>query len=1855
MQKLSISMRLIAFFLLTGILINSCKNKSDQKITRASNEFTSYIQGFTSGVISNSDPIVIELAEEQKVEPGEKITEKIFDFKPEIKGNAVWKTKNIIEFQPDKKLPNGQIFEAHFYLSKLMDVPEKLKTFDFGFQTKTQAMDVQLLGMQPYDIKNLQWNKLEGVLTTADFAEETDIEKCVSAVQKTQEKNIRWVEHNYRQKTHRFVVDSIYRGEEKGSVIVQWNAKPIGGKDKDEQVIDIPSINNFDVMNVVVQNEPDQVVEVFFSDPVNPKQNLKGLIRFKDKTPLRYQINGNSVKIYPKNRIKKPTTLIISRNIRNSMGHKMKDEYVHKIVFRSLKPGIQTVSKGNILPNSNGLIFPFKAVNLKAVHVKIIKIFENNIHQFFQVNRYDGSRELARVGRVVYKKEVPLTSNQPIDYGTWNTFALDLSDLIQIEPGAIYRLEMSFDKNQSLYPCEKDSADNTMDNNAIDEDEKKYEGPTNDNEYYYYDDEYYYDDYDYHQRENPCSNSYYYGDRHKIRQNILASNFGIITKEDDNHKLNVFITDLVTTQNLPGVQVKIYDYQNQLIGESSTNAEGRAILALERKPFLLVAEKEGQYGYLRLDDGNSLSLSMFNVGGKKVQKGIKGYLFAERGVWRPGDSIYLNFILEDKQQQLPAHHPVVLEVYNPQNQLFLRKSNSRPVENFYDLRFATPAEAPTGNWTARVKVGGTQFTKILKIESIKPNRLKIILDFPDKILHSKDHSVKLQSKWLHGSPAAGLKAVVEMKLRAGSTHFKNYKDFVFDDASKDYYGETKTIFEGKLDENGEASIPLNIKADKAPGMLQANFKTRVFEKGGDFSIDRYSIMYSPYESYVGVKIPKGKGWNNALYSDEINLIPIVTIDEYGKPVDRKKLKIEVYEIKWRWWWQRDNTENLGYYLSSKSSNKILTDYIDTRNGQAIYKLKFPHDTWGRKFIKITDPVSGHSTGQIFYTDYKGWWDNPGNQAPGGAEMLTFNTAKKTYKVGEEVKINLPVSSQGKALISIENGSRVIDAFWTDVSKDKNQVQFSTTAEMAPNVYIHITYIQPHSQSENDRPIRLYGVQGITVENPDTHLTPVINMPDELRPEKEVRIRVSEKDGKPMTYSLFVVDEGLLDLTRFKTPNPWKHFYAREALGVKTYDMYNYVLGAFSGEIAGLLAIGGDEDLQTGGNKKANRFKPVVKFLGTFQLKKGQNRTHRFIMPNYIGSVRTMVVAGNSQGSYGKAEKTTPVKKPLMVLATMPRVLGPQEQLKLPVTVFAMDKKIKDVKIKILTNDLLQIKGNNTQNLHFDKEGEQMAYFDMEVARKTGTATVNVEVSGGGEKARYRMEIPVRIANPELTRIQKAVLSGQKSMDMNYTPVGITGTNKAVLEVSTIPPVNLEQRLEYLVQYPHGCIEQTTSSVFPQLYLDDLMQLSNTRKAEIQDNITAGLQRLKRFQLNNGGFTYWPGEGGHADDWGTNYAGHFIVEAQYKGYQLPVGMLKDWIAYQRNRANDWNPGNSSSYRSRSHQLLQAYRLYTLALAGKPALGAMNRLREINNLYPAAQWRLIAAYYLAGKKNIAREMMKNLTTGVDNYTELGYTYGNSDRDRAMILETLVLLKDYNQAKDLLDVVASRLSSNKWMSTQTTAFSLLAVSKFVAKQGNEPMQFQLQAPGIRQNYKTDKPVIQISLTFAPKGTSQVHLESNTGKTLFARLINSGIPLESDNLAFSQNLIMEVNYYDIDGHPIDESRIKQGTDFVIEVRLKHPGILDTYQNMALTQIFPSGWEITNARMDNIRRWSSDKFTYQDIRDDRIMTYFDLNKGGHKTFRIMANAAYVGDYYLPSIKAEAMYDNNIINITNGKWVKVVK
>jgi uncharacterized protein YfaS (alpha-2-macroglobulin family) len=433
-----------------------------------------------------------------------------------------------------------------------------------------------------------------------------------------------------------------------------------------------------------------------------------------------------------------------------------------------------------------------------------------------------------------------------------------------------------------------------------------------------------------------------------------------------------------------------------------------------------------------------------------------------------------------------------------------------------------------------------------------------------------------------------------------------------------------------------------------------------------------------------------------------------------------------------------------------------------------------------------------------------------------------------------------------------------------------------------------------------------------------------------------------------------------------------------------------------------------------------------------------------------------------------------------------------------------------------------------------------------------------------------------------------------------------------------------------------------------LYVNQLLDLTKEKQAVADKNVQATIDQLKQFQTTNGGFGYWQGDD-EASNWGTTYAGHFILEAQKRGFALPPAMLDKWKNYQRKVAKTW-VGSADFYNT---DLDQAYRLYTLALADAPEWGSMNRLKERPKLSTAAKWRLAAAYAVAGKPEVAKKLVQKANPIVKPYMELGYTYGSDVRDRAMILETMVLMGQKTEGLNTLKFIAGELSSDKWFSTQTVAYALLAVAKYVGEETQKQFTFTYTLGGKAVTSGTDKPLFQTE--FNPEKVRKATVKNTSKGVLFARVILKGQPSTDDKTDSESNLKLTIAYKDLFGKTIDPTQLKQGTDFLAEVTVTNPGTMGNYLEMALSQVFPSGWEIHNARMNNLQTYSNTSIPeFQDIRDDRVYTYFDLSSGNTSIYRIQLNAAYQGRFYLPTLYCEAMYNNSISARQAGKWVSVV-
>ena len=1859
--KCSSSATGLFFLLLMIVSFSSCTRTQKDIIPSA--EYAPYVNAYTGGVISQNSTIRIELTHEQPmVDLNNELKENPFSFSPSLKGKAYWVSNNTIEFVPEEgTLKPGSLYECTFQLGKFVEVDKKLKEFNFSFRVQERNFT---LSIEPLPITDAQPDEIniKGEICFSDIVKKEEVEKILTVKDGNNKSYPVEIIPTDNLTRYQFCINQVPRDTEDYQLTITANGSPARIDQTQSEEVLIPAKDSFRFLSATRIDEPENGIEVVFSTPLSDTQDLKGLIEIPELSSSVFQIKENRVFIYFEANQLSKLTLNIHEGVKSSQGKTLGTS--HSISFSeiNLKPQVEMLTTAAILPDSKSLIIPFRAVNLYAVDLSVIRIFENNVLMFMQTNSLASANELRRSGRLVYKKTLWLGKDTSKDIHNWENYSIDLAGLIRQEPGAIYRVILSFRQEYSAYPCGgvdnqdiKFADNNTPDGlmkvsgSALSEaDEAVWDTPE---AYYYYNggtmD---WSVYRWKERDNPCHPSYYMNSDRAAACNIFASNLGMIVKRNSLNKLWIAVSNILDTNPVGKAQVTVYNFQLQPIGKGETNGEGFVEISSKGTPFIVVAEAEKQKAYVRVVDGEEQSVSRFDVGGKEIQKGLKGFIYGERGVWRPGDTLHISFILEDREKRIPDKHPVALEIYNPKGQFYTKMISTQGMNGFYTFDVPTQAGDPTGLWNAYIKVGGTTFHKGLRIETIKPNRLKINLTLP-KILQSTDKNVTvpLASAWLTGATASKLKAKVEMSLSKVNTQFKNYGQYIFNDPATDFTTIKTDVFDGILNAEGKAGVTLKVPAaTNAPGMLNATFTTRVFEPGGDASIYTQSIPFSPFVSYVGINLnqPKGK----YIETDKDHVFDIVTVNSQGQPVNRSNLEYKIYRISWSWWWENSD-ESFGTYINNSSITPVASGKLQTSGGKTTFKFRVDYPSWGRYLVYVKDKDSGHATGGTIYVDWPESRGRSNKTDPSGIKMLTFSLDKDSYEIGETATAIIPAAAGGRALVSIENGSSVLHREWIEVTNEGDtKYTFEITPEMAPNVYLHISLLQPHAQTINDLPIRMYGIAPVFVTNRQTVLQPQIQMPEVLRPETDFNVTVSEKSGKPMTYTLAIVDDGLLDLTNFKTPDPWNEFYSREALGIRTWDMYDNVLGASARAYSSLFSVGGDATLKPA-DAKANRFKPVVKFIGPFYLEKGRQQTHTLKLPMYVGSVRAMVVAGQD-GAYGNAEKTAFVRTPLMLLSTLPRVLSIQEEITVPVNVFAMEKQVKNVTVSLqASGGGVQIEGSHQQSLTFNRPGDQLVFFTLKTGNKTGKATIKLTASGGGQQTKETIEIEVRNPNPIVTLRSSEWIETGQNKELSYQLGSLSANNQIKLEVSRIPSVDISRRFDFLYNYQHHCTEQLTSKALPLLFIAQFKTIDTREAEKIKANVQEAIRQIYARQLPNGGFVYWPGNA-VADEWISSYTGMFLTLAQEKGYAVHANVLNKWKRFQRAAAQNWRmPQEANNWQQWQSELQQAFRLYTLALAGAPEYGAMNRMKEQPGLSIQAKWRLAAAYALTGKMKPAEELVYNAETTVIPYSSMNQIYGSSDRDEAMILETLLLMNRERDALQQAKVVSKNLSQENWFSTQSTAFALMAMGRLAEKLSGS-LDFTWTWNGKQQPaVKSAKAVFEKEISTSPKsGTVAV---KNQGKGALSVDLITRTQLLNDTLpAISDNLRMDIRYASMDGKPMSVNDIRQGTDFTAIASISNTSGTTDYTNLALTHIIPSGWEVYNERMtvpeaepqettDSSGNVSG-QYTYQDIRDDRVLTYFNLRRGETKIFTIRLQATYAGNFILPAVQCEAMYDVNV-------------
>jgi uncharacterized protein YfaS (alpha-2-macroglobulin family) len=1808
---------LCAFAALSMLALFSC-GETQKDATHWTPNLGQHIVQYTAGVISAEENITVQFSGDigLNMVPGTPAATPLFDIDPAVKGQVVWTAENALAFIPDERLASGKEYKVRFALGELVDVPKDLRTFTFNFTTIEQRFELDGYALKGHSDRDLRWNRLEGTVLSNDLSSIDEVAKRVTFTGVAPER-VQWSSPGDRH-IWTFSVDSIERTAQRSALSLALDGVSFSE-------LAVPPLNDFSLLSAQVGQLPNQKITLTFSSPILKSQRLLGLFQLDNEDMTDVRIDGSRVECYPNETMTGTTTLRVSEGLKNVLGEPLMASIVKSFTFTVNKPAIEFLGEGNVVPTSGSAQVPFRAKGLTAVDVRVFQVFERNTHQFFQDNALSGDSRLRRVARPVAERRIELGSAAT---HRWENYAIDLEELVARAPGAIYRLEIGFRPAYSSYPCEGEMPDEYR---AWAYDADVFSG---------YQSSRYPNGYRYQERDNPCHISYY-GSRRSIEKNVLVSDVGLIVKGGKTG-WRAYTTHISEGDVLPGATVELMNYQGQVVAEGTTDGNGSLSLTAQGgTPFLAVATWNGQKAYIKLENAASLSLSSFDVQGVDVAEGIQCMLYAERGVWRPGDTLFLDAILDDRYNPLPPSHPMVFTVQDAKGREVVRRILERGVKTIHPLQFKTDADAPTGMWMAKLEIGSASFVKSLPIETIQPNRLDISVEPKQDIIDGSQSKLdlKVSGEWLTGASAAGLKYELKGTLRKDTKSLKEqHPDFHFFDVTKSVGSLAQRSVGGTLGEKGAADVVWQAGSlANNPGPLELVTRARIYEPGGRFSVTAQRFPLAPFSAYVGFKMPETNPYGY-WETQEDQQVEVIRIGQDGtfKP---GKVKVEVFRLDWTWWWRQG--ANRVSRLNSATKEKITVKQLNLKDGRGSFSLNLKDEEWGRIYIRVSDESGRHVSSRVVNFDWSyGRRAGRGSGAAESSEVVEVVLDKAEYKVGDVAVVEVPSSPGGKLILSAENGSVQLQDWVVETTERATRLEIELTSEMAPHCYLHAMVIQPHGNSGNDRPIRMYGIVPVEVVDPEMRLEPELILPDEVEPNSTLEVTVSEANGQNMEYTLAVVDEGLLSLTRFVTPDPWSHFTRRSALGVRTWDMFSWVLEAFAGKIAKVLSVGGDGTAASDTAEDADRFRPVVRHIGPFKLKPGSTAKHNVDIKNYLGEVRVMVVSAARSGATGHAEGRVKVKQDLMVQLTLPRLAAPGERIDVPVTVFALEEGMDNVKLTIADSEGFEWK-KESQRVSFSSAGQQTVFFPGTIQEGAERVRIKVVATARDRRAEDELAIAVRNPMPRVRRTQSKVV--QDTLSMAVIPFGIPESRTCKVSLSKLPDIQLNDRLGTLLSYPHGCSEQVTSKGFAQLNIGNWVKLSAEEKVQTRANILQAIQTLSKRQQASGGFVYWPGNT-RVNSWVTTYVGHFLIQAKEAGHALPQGMLERYIQYERKQARNWSYDENARWK----MFGQGYRLYVLAMSGQQEVGAMTRLRNLSVLSGQSAMLLAAAYAELGESQLANQMLDSTMPKFEN--NYGWwSFSSRFRNRAMWVETLHKV-GRDQAASAQAMQLAEGMGKGWKSTQDIAYGLSVLTEVFGPTDSGPLVAQVNMGKAETAVATSDRIFNVDA--GPLEQAEIlRMEHDMEGPVYVSVTQTAIEKFGEESAQSDGLAVSVRYMDSQGDPVEIADVPAGAVMYVEVTADRVDDFSTRERMALTYFIPAGWELSNARL--LGGETTNKVSYQDIRDDRVSSYFKLGPKESMTLNFEVVATYPGRYYAPPVYAEAMYNGAIQASTKGQWVTV--
>lgn len=1348
---------------------------------------------------------------------------------------------------------------------------------------------------------------------------------------------------------------------------------------------------------------------------------------------------------------------------------------------------------------------------------------------------------------------------------------------------------------------------------------------------------------------------------------IVTSDLGIVFKASENDLL-AFVCSIESLEPVAGATVTVLSSNNQEISVTVTDSTGIARFEGLRStlskfsPFMVVVDSGSDFSFLPLDL-TEIDLVDFDVTGRSVlQQGYEAFVYMDRDLFRPGDTAHVAGIVRGPDLSVPQSFPAQLVVYDPGGGVFREIPVMIDEAGSFEISLDIQQHAMTGGYLAALLVAGKEIGRCeFMVEDFVPERIKVNVKLDsDSYLRGTSARVEVSAESLLGSKLSGRDLELAVLLRSVAFSPSGFASYRFTDSSREYTQPGETIVSGTLSEAGNFVRTHRFASDiTPPSAIEAVFRATVTEVGGRSSQGSATAVYHPYERYVGVRL------DHSGYAELGKPIAIdsVVVGADGVAVGGAEVKVEVYTVQW------STTYSLGEdgryrYDIVRHEDKVFEQLVRT-DDSAKAELLYTPSTYGSHKVVVLDASAsnGHRAAIEFYVTggFGSMWSgtNP--------DEVTLEPDSVVYRPGSIATVRITSPFAGKGLITVER-ERVFRHFVVDVPEGLSEISIPVTSEYVPNVYITAQIIRSPKGLDKLAAVRAFGTTSISVETGRDELDVKISAPDTIKPSSsvDVQIQVVGKDGAAISgqavVTLAAVDEGICQITGYDVPSPLDFFYGRKQLSVKSYDLYRMLLSE-PRPVTSPSSVGGDmyESVAYGRERyhnpvNAKRVEPVSLWSGLVKTDSQGRATITLDIPEFSGTLRLMAVAASGR-AFGGSSKLAMVQDDIVVTTTLPRFASTGDSFDVPVSVRNETGKAGSFTVELSASGSIQLAVQGTRKVQLDDGEEALLIFRANALSTPGTASIKTTVSGNGAKSSTATQFAVQPATPYTTTVTTGTVTASEPVTLQSAAKFVDGTASYSITIGALPTAQLGTALQYLVRYPYGCLEQTTSSCFPLLYYKELAAQTDDRLSltDVSAFVERGIDKIESMQLQDGSFAYWPGSFSRSL-WSSIYASHFLVEARAAGYLVSERVYTQMLRYLETVANR-KTANADETQCR------IYAIYVLSLAGQPSLGNLAYLKRAGTegLPAFSRAQLAAALALAGDKEGARTVAPDKLDAVPSVTQTGSTFRSPSRDDAVMLHALVTADPTNPAVYALSkrLIESIDLDGTWGATQSTAFALLALGKAAAVYERSSFTGTIKAGRsvIAEFSSSGETMVRSSGLASALTADGATIEMKGEGTAYYALTVSGVPLSPAEVKESDKGIkVRREYLTRDGKPVDVTALRQGD--VIIAHITVTPIITGLENVVIVDMLPAGLEIENPRLqrDTHLTWTETDILspdYMDIRDDRMILFATFRNTRQHHFYYAVRAVTVGEFTLPPITAECMYDPSVSSVSGAGSVTV--